>query len=68
MKKVILSAVVFAFAVSTMFAQQSTGTTTPTPAKKPKTEATPAKKDTTKKDGKAPVKKVPSKKKTDTKK
>lgn len=62
MKKVILSALVFAFAVSTMLAQQSAGTTTPTPAKKTKTEN--AAKDTTKKDGKAPVKKVPSKKKT----
>jgi hypothetical protein len=60
MKKVILFATISAFAVSTMFAQQSTGTTTPT--KKAKTETAP--KDTAKKDGKTPVKKVPAKKTT----
>ncbi len=59
MKKVILFATVSAFAVSTMFAQQSGGTP-PKKEEKPKTEN--AVKDTTKKAEKAPVKKVPAKK------
>ncbi|MBI1771014.1 MAG: hypothetical protein HYR68_01360 [Burkholderiales bacterium] len=64
MKKLMLFATISAFAVSTMFAQQSTGTKSES---KPKTTAAPApamkdKKDTTKKDEKKPVKKVPAKK------
>jgi hypothetical protein len=63
MKKVILFAAISAFAFSTMFAQQSTGAT-PAPAKKENKPKTEVAKDTTKKEAKPPVKKVPAKKKS----